>query len=843
MQIKSRLGFLSFSLSLSFLVNLAGFLGCFCLLKPKPALSAEKISVLYGPLEFPLTIDALETFANTGRITGGLQLYASFLDEEGLAEFRQVLQQRFQISPVVLSQLTYSPLGEAVLQRLGNVLRTDAGLNGFFALRAATILAAHDPEGLSVIGFLRRYPSHSLRINAQQLLELNRGFTTQLRYRDAAVAAITQDAQAEAANESFVAPANLSDPAELGPYAVSQRQLELNRDRRTLSGETIERRFRVLLYLPEVLQSEAGKPAPVVVISHGLGSSPEAFSYLGKHLASHGFVAVLPQHIGSDESRRTGALTGLFSSVVTPVEFVDRPYDVSFMLDQLEQLAQSDPTLAGRMNLQQVGVIGHSFGGYTALALAGAELNTQDFLRQQCDQSQGRLDISRVLQCTAERLPPYTYALRDARIKATIAISPLTSLVFGPESMGNIQVPTMIVSGSNDFITSAVQEHIHPFLWLNTPEKYLALVIPSNHIFADNTPTDVNDPFSAAGALLTGPEPELGQSYVRELSVAFMQSHLNQQTDYESFLTSTYAKSISQSPLDLRLIRSLAPEQLEQAFGGPPPLPFFPQVASSQTGRARTGHVLQEIAQTGVLRASLRSDSAPFSSVDANGQTTGYCVDLLTAFASQLQEQLNRPVQLEITTQSTLANRFAGVRDGTVQIECGPNTIRNDVKDIVFSTPFFLTGTQFLVRAAESDRINPLGAMADVRIGLMGNTTTETFVQQRYPNAEIIRFPSQASRSDTVQALAQGEIDAMAGDGILLLEGASQRDEYALLPRGPLSCNPYGFALPADDAQWRNAVNSFITSQTVRDLRKQRFTQELSSYLFLTLDLCVQSEQ
>jgi ABC-type amino acid transport substrate-binding protein len=417
--------------------------------------------------------------------------------------------------------------------------------------------------------------------------------------------------------------------------------------------------------------------------------------------------------------------------------------------------------------------------------------------------------------------------------------------VFGPEGIGDIQIPTMMVSGSNDFIASAVQEQIHPFLWLNTPDKYLALMIPSSHTFVDRTPPGRNPTLDAIGSLLSGPSPELGQAYVRDLSAAFMRTYLGNQPEYQAFLTASYAQSIEQEPLELELIRSLTPEQLEQAFGGPPPIPFFPDMAAAEPGTDRpdqSGTILQTIAETGVLRAAIQSDSPPFGFVEANGQVSGYCVNLLTGLAEQLQQQLNTPVRLETIT-STPENRFAIVQDGTVQVECGPNRLQTNVDGVRFSTPFFLTGTQFLVRTTETEQINPLTGLANVRIGVLDDTTTEAFVQQRYPNAEIVPFAEGSSVATGVQALVDGAIDTFAADGILLLNAAERANlstaDYTLLPRGPLTCNPYSLILPEADAQWRETVDDFIVGQAGRDIRREQFAN-VSSYLFLTLDYCVE---
>lgn len=804
-------------------------------LHPQRALGAEQVEVTYGLLEFPIAVADLETFAETGQITGGLRLYARFLDEQQEATLRQFLQQRYTVSPVVISQLTYSPLGESILQNLGTIIQTDARIDGFYALRSALILAAADPDGFSMINLIRFFPSDSVRIRGGELLALQRQFTTLADYREAALKAIDQEAQAESVANPVEWPQS-PDLEQPGAFQVTKQTLELDRDRQTLEGTRIQRRFAVDLYLPEGLT----QPAPVVVISHGLGSSPAAFVYLGEHLASHGFAVAAVQHLGSDATRQEALLSGILSSNVNPVDFIDRPLDITYTLDYLESRSQADPDWAGRLNLQQVGVIGHSFGGYTALALAGADLNIAR-IQQDCTQLQTNFNAAPVLQCLADRLPNFNYPLQDARIKAVFAISPIDSIVLGPESLRQVQVPTLIMGGSNDYVASVVQEQIHPFLWLTTPEKYLVISTPSGHTYADATPAALATPLpESLSSLLSGPDPALAQQYVKALSLAFMSTYLADRPDYQAYLTPAYAQSISRSPLNLTLIRSLTPEQLEQAYGRTLPIPIVPSLAAAPIPQRRQS-ILREIAQTGVLRVGVRTDAAPFGSVDQNGQPTGFCLDTLNGLAAALQQQLQRPVRLEVTTPSTLENRFEIVQDEIVHLECGPNTIRTGLAGIAFSTPFFVTGTHFLVRTENQTQINPFNTLTGVRIGVLADTTTASFVRDRYPTADIFTFTGVTGRAEAIQAVMTDQIDAFAGDGILSIATAQQQNlpptRYTLIPDSPLTCDPYGMILPANDVQWQDTVNDFISSPAFRQLWEAQFATALS-YFFLNLDFC-----
>lgn len=550
----------------------------FTALKPKPVLGAETIFISYGPLDFSLPVSSLEKFAKTGEVDRDLSYYARFLGEDGLANLREFLQRRLDISPVVVSQLTYTPIGEQLLQRLGTVIRTEGRLDGFYALRAALILAAADPEGMTVINIMRKFPTSGIRMNANQLLQLQRQFTILVNYQRAAVSAVTQATEQEARESSTKVPLpkNLQQP---GNFRFSQRTLQLTRNTQSLGRTNSQHSFRVELYIPEGLS----QPAPVVVISHGLGSDPKGFAYLGEHLASHGFVAVLPQHIGSDAVMRQALLLGIARSSIDRREFVDRPLDVKYTLDELERLSRSE--LAGKMNLQQVAVIGHSFGGYTALALAGAKFN-QARIAQECNNQQISLNASYFLQCLAVDLPPVTEDLSDPRIKAAIALNPLTSIVFGPEGMGDIKIPTLILGGSADIIASVVEEQIQPFIWMNNPEKYLSVIIKSGHAAADQFDgTDQEPQPNTLGFLLSGSDPKLARDYIKGLSLVFIQAYLNGRSEYKGFLNAAYAQSVSREPLKLDLIRSLTPEQLEQAFGRKAPIPIVPEPINSDNPR------------------------------------------------------------------------------------------------------------------------------------------------------------------------------------------------------------------------------------------------------------------
>jgi predicted dienelactone hydrolase len=108
-----------------------------------------------------------------------------------------------------------------------------------------------------------------------------------------------------------------------------------------------------------------GGDLPVIVFSHGYGSSMDGYGPLADFWAAHGFAVVQPTHLDSrtvglppDDPRRPGI-------------WRSRVDDMKRILDRLELLEAAVPGLGGRLDRSRVAAAGHSFGGQTAGVLLG----------------------------------------------------------------------------------------------------------------------------------------------------------------------------------------------------------------------------------------------------------------------------------------------------------------------------------------------------------------------------------------------------------------------------------------------------------------------------------------
>ncbi len=618
--------------------------GILAVFKPPPLIAAEKIAFslsVFG--EFTLPVEDLEIFAKEGRITSKFAYYANRIESKTLQQLRRILQTSFTKDPVEVYRLTNTPMGEDFLRRLGNIIYTHPQRNGFYAIRAALIQASGEPEGLTAINFLQHFPTKEIQFNAKSILAIVKEAESFFDYKDSTVKAIAQQAEREIASRSNAEIKKIPDLRQPGDRQVDQKTITFPIDelRQTDSGFAGNYNLDVDIYSSRKLNQPApldvdiyssrklNQPAPLVIITHGFGSHRSDFDYLAKHLASYGYVVAIPEHIGSSHRYKQAYMRGEVSVAVSPVEFYSRPRDITYLLDRLEQHPDYQP----QINWSQIGVLGHSLGGTTALLVSGAPLNLTR-LTDVCDRDRFPLNISLFLQCRASSLPPGNYNLRDPRIKAVAVFNPVTSSVLGIESMQQIALPTLIIGGTRDFVSPYIEEQVHPFLWLTTPHKYLATIVNGSHFSTvdEANIVDINN-------FINGSEANFGQDYLKALSLAFLEVHLRDREQYRASLRAAYGHKISNPKLPLHLIQSLTSEQLELAYGKTPPITPIPESLVKEPSQPNR-NVLAEIEQTGVLKVGMRTDAAPFGYTERENYWNGYCADLADALGDRLTQEL-----------------------------------------------------------------------------------------------------------------------------------------------------------------------------------------------------------
>lgn len=276
-----------------------------------------------------------------------------------------------------------------------------------------------------------------------------------------------------------------------GPNAVAvlvEEWLDAKRDRQV----------PVKIYYPKA----AGRPAPIIVFSHGLGGTRDGYEYLGRYWASHGYVSVHLQHHGSDDgvwkdARPAERLRVMRASIRDPMAAIDRPKDVSFAIDRLEAMNRAeaaDAPLKGRLDLQKIAMAGHSYGAWTTLAVAG-----------------------QVFVVRGDR----QVAFGDPRIKAAIAMSASVPRDGAnlDVAFGKITIPCLHMTGTLDDSpvgdTKAAERRL-PFDHSKACERFLLTLTGGDHMV-----------FSGRPRRMGGGEKDAEfQDLIRQSSLAFLDTYL-----------------------------------------------------------------------------------------------------------------------------------------------------------------------------------------------------------------------------------------------------------------------------------------------------------------------------
>jgi predicted dienelactone hydrolase len=318
-----------------------------------------------------------------------------------------------------------------------------------------------------------------------------------------------------------------------------------------------DRSIPVRMYLPQrrAANGDAPVPAsvttqfPVIVFSHGLGASRASYGYFGRHMASEGYIVIAPTHPGSDTEQakawvkshggpetvkgqdsqedrplsrlrdrlpehRNGQADGdnsatnngsagkgtggwLMSSINDPDNLANRPKDISFVVDQIP----GHKVLGPIADMQRIGVAGHSFGAYTAMAIGGMTV-----------------DLPEAMGGKAK-------SFRDPRVKAVLPMSPE-----GAGSMGiragawdAFAAPALFLTGTEDYGSGkrSAAWRRQAFDAIHTVDDYLVTLNGAGHLTFANVNGIVPGKASAVSggmlSLLAGSRDDEQQAHHVEL--------------------------------------------------------------------------------------------------------------------------------------------------------------------------------------------------------------------------------------------------------------------------------------------------------------------------------------
>jgi ABC-type amino acid transport substrate-binding protein len=220
---------------------------------------------------------------------------------------------------------------------------------------------------------------------------------------------------------------------------------------------------------------------------------------------------------------------------------------------------------------------------------------------------------------------------------------------------------------------------------------------------------------------------------------------------------------------------------------------------------------LDDLKSKETIRLGVRDDAKPFSFKDTDGTSKGYVVDLCRSVVEKLKTAYNLPnlkiEYVKVTTES----RFDDIRQGKVDLLCGPDTVTLKRRELVsFSVPVFITGAGVMYR---SDGPSSLYDLKDKKVGVKSSTTTETvlrnILQKLGISADVVTYDSYQAGAGALKA---NEIAVFFGDRGILVDLLRQaNDEQLKLGDLMLSAETYALGLRRDDEDFRLAVDRALS--------------------------------
>jgi polar amino acid transport system substrate-binding protein len=224
---------------------------------------------------------------------------------------------------------------------------------------------------------------------------------------------------------------------------------------------------------------------------------------------------------------------------------------------------------------------------------------------------------------------------------------------------------------------------------------------------------------------------------------------------------------------------------------------FSPLSAKAET-------VIEKVRSTGILTAGVRKDGFPLT-FQRNQRWEGYSVDLIKLIKKELEAELKKPIQINFV-EVTAQNRIPLVVANTIDIVCDSTSFTwHRSRFVDFSIPYFITGTQLLVKA--NSGLNTLESLQLKKIGAISSSTNELEIIQKLGKAILVPVNN---GEEGFSALEKGEIDAFAWDGVLLAglkKNMPNATSVNIIPNQPLDSKGCSCIIPENNSDFSDIVD------------------------------------
>jgi len=239
---------------------------------------------------------------------------------------------------------------------------------------------------------------------------------------------------------------------------------------------------------------------------------------------------------------------------------------------------------------------------------------------------------------------------------------------------------------------------------------------------------------------------------------------------------------------------------------------------------ARAETVIERAARTGAISVAGPTNLPPYSFLTDQNQSTGYGIEVAERIAAEVSRYLGKPITVDVQPGNDPATLFRQVKTGELDLACGAQFTWEREMFVDFTLPFSLSGIRVLTRQGRIS--GTADSLVGQRVGVVPDSLGDRALHALQPRA--VRVPV-AGLSEAVGQLVAGQLDAVAGDSLLMAAALkrSGANGYGLVPEMPLARYAVGCILPENNSTFRNLANLAVAKLLQGYLNGNRADEDL----------------
>jgi glutamate transport system substrate-binding protein len=216
------------------------------------------------------------------------------------------------------------------------------------------------------------------------------------------------------------------------------------------------------------------------------------------------------------------------------------------------------------------------------------------------------------------------------------------------------------------------------------------------------------------------------------------------------------------------------------------------------------GTTMAELNEAGSITIGTKFDQPGFGLLNPDGVPEGFDVEIAKIVAAKLGIEAE-----DITwTETVSANRESFIQNGQVDFVVATYTINDARKQLVdFAGPYYEAGQDIMVAKGNPEGIAGPDDLAGKNVCSVEGSTPAQNIRDNYPEATLTLFDVYSKCAD---ALANGQVDAVTTDNVILTGLVSGSPDDFELVGNPFTQEPYGIGLTLGDTEFRNFINDVL---------------------------------